>query len=124
MIVRSGRYGEYIACVDYPSCPTVKSPQSDVKCPEEGCSGNLVPRRTRTGKTFWGCTNYPGCQYAVWDKPINKACANCNFPLLTEKVTKRDGTRHICPSCKTVIETVPPEAGAGAGEAGGDTTPS
>jgi DNA topoisomerase-1 len=113
MIVRSGRYGEYIACVDYPSCPTVKSPQSDVHCPEEGCSGNLVPRRTRTGKTFWGCTNYPGCQYAVWDKPINKPCGNCNFPLLTEKVTKRDGTRHICPSCKTVVETVAAEGEAG-----------
>jgi DNA topoisomerase-1 len=111
MVVRSGRYGEYIACVEYPSCPTVKSPQSDVKCPEEGCSGMLVPRRTRTGKTFWGCTNYPGCQYAVWDKPINKACDNCNFKILTEKVTKRDGTRHICPSCKTVIATIPNEGG-------------
>lgn len=115
MIVRSGRYGEYIACVDYPSCPTVKSPQSDVKCPEEGCSGNLVPRRTRTGKTFWGCTNYPGCQYAVWDKPVNHKCDNCNFPILTEKTTKRDGTRKICPSCKTVIETIPPGEGAAEG---------
>jgi len=115
MIVRSGRYGDYIACSDYPSCPTVKSPQSDVKCPEEGCSGHLVPRRTRTGKTFWGCTNYPGCQYAVWDKPINQACENCNFPLLTEKVTKRDGTRHICPSCKTQVEVASSEeAPAGA----------
>ncbi len=109
MIIRSGRYGEYIACADYPSCPTVKSPQSDVKCPEEGCSGMLVPRRTRTGKTFWGCTNYPGCQYAVWDKPVNHKCDNCNFPILTEKTTKRDGTRKICPSCKTVIETIPPD---------------
>ncbi len=104
MVIRSGRYGDYIACVDYPTCPTVKSPKSDVACPEEGCSGGLVPRRTRTGKTFWGCTNYPGCQYAVWDKPVNKACEACNFPLLTEKVTKRDGTRYICPSCKAVVE--------------------
>ena len=104
MLVRSGRYGDYIACIEYPSCPTVKSPHSDVKCPEEGCSGGLVPRRTRVGKTFWGCTNYPGCQYAVWDKPVNKVCGNCNFPLLTEKTTKRDGTRYVCPSCKTVID--------------------
>ncbi len=104
MVIRSGRYGDYIACVEYPTCPTVKSPQSDVKCPEAGCSGGLVPRRTRTGKTFWGCTNYPGCQYAVWDKPVNKPCGACQFPLLTEKTTKRDGTRYICPSCKTVIE--------------------
>ena len=101
MIVKGGRYGEYIACMDYPTCPTVKSPQAEVKCPEQGCSGGLIPRRTKTGKTFWGCTNWPGCQYAVWDKPIKEICGACNFPILTIKVTKRDGTRHICPSCKT-----------------------
>ena len=104
MLIRSGRFGDYIACVDYPSCPTVRSPQSDVKCPDVDCSGNLVPRRTRTSKDFWGCTNYPGCQYAVWDKPINQTCPACNFALMTERVTKRDGVRHICPSCKAVAE--------------------
>ena len=114
MIIKNGRFGEYIACVDYPSCPTVKSPKSDVKCPEEGCSGGLVPRRTRTGKTFWGCTNYPGCQYAVWDKPIKAECGACNFPMLTEKTTKKDGTRHICPKCKAVHEA--PEAKAEEGK--------
>ncbi len=104
MILRSGRYGDYIACQDYPQCPTVKSPQSDVKCPESGCSGGLVPRRTKVGKNFWGCTNYPGCQYAVWDKPIPKPCPACSFPILTERTTKKDGTRYICPSCKAVTE--------------------
>lgn len=106
MLVRSGRYGDYIACIDYPSCPTVKSPQSDVHCPESGCSGNLIPRRTRVGKNFWGCTNYPGCQYAVWDKPVNKPCEACQFPITTEKTTKRDGTRLVCPSCKHATEPV------------------
>jgi DNA topoisomerase-1 len=122
MIIKSGRYGDYIACVDYPTCPTVKSPQSDVRCPEEGCSGNLVPRRTRTGKTFWGCTNYPGCQYAVWDMPVNHKCESCGFTLLTKKVTKRDGTRYICPSCKITNENVDlPDDNAAAGE-GGEST--
>jgi len=114
MVVKNGRYGEYIACVDYPTCPTVKSPTSDVKCPEDKCSGALVPRRTKTGKTFWGCTNYPGCTYAVWDKPINEKCGNCGFPVLTEKTTKKDGTRKICPSCKTVaLGSGPIEEGVG-----------
>ena len=103
MIVKNGRYGEYIACIDYPTCPTVKSMQSDVKCPENDCAGNLVPRRTKMGKTFWGCTNYPSCTYAVWNKPLNQACSSCNFPIVTEKTTKRDGTRLVCPSCK--VET-------------------
>jgi DNA topoisomerase I len=110
MIVKNGRFGEYIACMNYPACPTVKSPKSEVDCPEEGCSGGLIPRRTRTGKTFWGCTNYPGCQYAIWDKPVKKSCDNCAFPIVTERTTKRDGTRLICPSCKTVIATLKQEA--------------
>jgi len=114
MILRSGRYGDYISCQDYPQCPTVKSPHSDVKCPESGCSGGLVPRRTKVGKNFWGCTNYPGCQYAVWDKPVNKSCAACNFPIMTERTTKKDGTRYICPSCKAVTEA--PQATPGEGE--------
>ncbi len=101
MVVRNGRYGEYIACIDYPKCPTVKSPESDITCPEKGCSGNLVMRKSRSGKTFWGCTNYPSCQYALWDKPIKEVCGNCGFTILTEKTTKRYGTRKICPACKT-----------------------
>jgi len=118
MIIRAGRYGEYISCMDYPTCPTVKSPQAEVKCPEQGCSGGLIPRRTRTGKTFWGCTNWPGCQYAVWDKPVAQKCGNCSFPILTEKVTKRDGTRLICPSCKAVTFV-----GGGEGSETGATEP-
>lgn len=102
MVLRQGRYGDYIACINYPTCPTVKSIQSDVKCPEEGCSGSLVQRKTRVGKIFWGCTNYPGCQYAVWEKPINMACEACQFPLMMEKTTKKDGTRFVCPKCKHV----------------------
>ena len=115
MLIRSGKYGDYIACIDYPSCPTVKSPQSDVHCPEKGCSGNLIPRRTRVGKNFWGCTNYPGCQYAVWDKPVNKPCEACQFPLTTEKTTKRDGTRFVCPACKHATEPVLPVDGESKG---------
>jgi DNA topoisomerase-1 len=109
MIVRNGRYGEFIACQDYPSCPTVKSVQSDVQCPEKDCAGHLVPRRTKMGKTFWGCTNYPSCQYAVWNKPLNKSCEACQFPIVMEKVTKRDGTKHVCPSCKNEMSVATDE---------------
>jgi DNA topoisomerase I len=100
MILKSGRFGDYIACMDYPSCPTVKSLKADVECPEDDCSGGLVARRTKTGKNFWGCTNYPGCQYALWNRPVKKVCGNCEFPILGEKVTKKDGARLVCPSCK------------------------
>jgi DNA topoisomerase-1 len=112
MVVRNGKFGEYIACSDYPTCPTVKSPQSDIHCPEKGCSGFLVPRNTRTGKTFWGCTNYPGCSYASWDKPINRVCKSCQFPIMVEKARKQKGALVYCPSCK-VSEVGEPEASGG-----------
>lgn len=112
MIIKNGRYGEYIACIDYPGCPTVKSMQSDVKCPEKDCAGNIVPRRTKMGKTFWGCTNYPSCTYAVWNKPLKQACASCSFPLMTEKTTKRDGTKLVCPSCKAEVQVEGAEGAA------------
>jgi DNA topoisomerase-1 len=108
MIARSGRFGDYIACIDYPVCPTVKSPPPEVSCPQEGCSGGLVARKTRTGKMFWGCVNYPACSYAVWDKPVAEKCEACNFPIMTLKVTKRDGNRFVCPSCKHAVAA--PEA--------------
>ena len=107
MLLKSGRFGDYIACQDYPTCATTKSIKTDIKCPESDCKGGLVARKTKTGKEFWGCTNYPGCQYALWDKPVNKVCGNCNFPIMTEKTTKKDGTRLICPSCKTAMVSKP-----------------
>jgi DNA topoisomerase-1 len=108
MIAKTGRFGDYIACIDYPVCPTVKSPPPEVSCPQEGCSGGLVGRKTRTGKMFWGCTNYPSCSYAVWDKPVAVKCEACSFPIMTLKTTKRDGNRHVCPSCKHAVAA--PEA--------------
>ncbi len=102
MVEKDGRYGAYVACENYPSCPTVKSPTSDVQCPEKECSGNLIPRRTKSGKNFWGCTNYPDCTYASWNKPIKEVCPQCQFPVLTERFTKKDGMTHQCPSCKAI----------------------
>lgn len=108
MIAKTGRFGDYIACIDYPVCPTVKSPPPEVNCPQDGCSGGLVGRKTRTGKMFWGCTNYPSCSYAVWDKPVAVKCEACSFPVMTLKTTKRDGSRYVCPSCKHAVAA--PEA--------------
>ena len=104
MIAKTGRFGDYIACIDYPTCPTVKSPPPEVSCPQEGCSGGLVGRKTRIGKMFWGCTNYPSCSYAVWDKPVAVKCEGCAFPIMMLKSTKRDGNRYVCPSCKNAVE--------------------
>lgn len=95
MIVKRGRFGRFLACSNYPECKTVKSivKGTGVKCPENGCSGELVEKRTKRGKIFYGCSNYSaGCKYALWDKPVNKACPQCNAPFLVEKYSKQGTT--------------------------------
>ncbi|MBF0275542.1 MAG: type I DNA topoisomerase [Nitrospinae bacterium] len=95
---RQGRFGEFISCSNYPKCKYIKKEiiRTETKCPEEGCNGFLVEKKSRFGKMFYSCENYPKCKFAVWNKPVNKECPACKFPFLTEKVTKRKGTFYAC----------------------------
>ena len=54
-------------------------------------------RKSRYGKVFYSCSTYPECKYAVWNEPLNEACPQCNWPILTLKTTKRRGTEKVCP---------------------------
>ncbi|GAB4176784.1 MAG: type I DNA topoisomerase [Calditrichia bacterium] len=101
LVKRSGRYGEFIACSNYPTCKYSKPVTLGVSCPNEGCSGEIVQKRSKRGKLFYGCSNYPDCKFVSWYKPVNIACSNCNHPYLEERITKKEGTYHYCPSCKT-----------------------
>jgi DNA topoisomerase-1 len=71
-----------------------------VHCPQDGCAGSLVERKTKRGKIFYGCSAYPTCSFATWDKPIDQKCTQCGFSMLIYKETKRDGAQLKCPSCK------------------------
>jgi len=71
-----------------------------VKCPKEGCGGNVVERRTRNGKLFYGCGRYPDCDFASWDKPVEQKCTQCGGNYLVQKVSKRKGTLLRCPACR------------------------
>ncbi len=88
LIVRSGRFGKFLACEKYPECKFTKSLTTGVKCPEDGCKGEIVARKTRRGRTFYGCTKYPKCKYAIWYKPVNEPCPQCKAPFLVEKYKK------------------------------------
>jgi len=88
MVVKNGKFGRFLACSNYPKCKSTRSLETGVRCPQEGCSGILVERRTRKGKTFYSCSNYPNCTYALWDKPIPERCPQCDFPFLVEKQGK------------------------------------
>jgi DNA topoisomerase-1 len=96
MVVKNGKFGRFLACSNYPACKFTQSLDTGVRCPQEGCDGILVERMTRKGRTFYSCTKYPDCTYALWDKPIPEKCPQCGFSFLVEK-QGRGGTNKRCP---------------------------
>ena len=96
MVIRIGKFGRFLACSNYPACKFTRPLDTGVRCPQEGCEGVIVERRTRKGKTFYSCANYPQCTFALWDKPIPERCPQCDFPFLVEK-QGRNGTLIRCP---------------------------
>ncbi|MBQ6899576.1 MAG: type I DNA topoisomerase [Firmicutes bacterium] len=87
MAIKSGRFGEFLACTGYPDCKNTKAivKTIDVKCPD--CGGDIVAKRGRSGKIFYGCSNYPTCNKAFWYKPVDRKCPECG-ELLLERHTK------------------------------------
>ena len=82
MVVKQGRYGKFLACPGFPECRNTKPLLKDtgVKCPK--CGGSIVERRTRRGRTFYGCKNYPDCDYTTWDTPLKDTCPKCGSFML------------------------------------------
>jgi DNA topoisomerase-1 len=88
MVIKNGKFGRFLACSNYPACKSTQSINTGVQCPQPGCGGMLVERRTRKGKTFYSCSNYPQCTFALWDKPIPERCPQCDASFLIEKQGK------------------------------------
>lgn len=98
LVKKFGRFGEFIACSSYPTCKYVKQKTVGVKCPT--CStGDIIERRSKKGKTFYGCNRYPECDFVAWGKPVAKACPECNNPYLIEKFLK-SGAFAQCPNAE------------------------
>lgn len=105
MVLKTGRYGKFLACSGYPDCKNTGSVNSSgngkkigVQCPEKDCTGDLVERKSKRGKIFYGCGNFPKCTFATWDKPVDKICPDCGTDFLLEKTTKKQGTVLSCPT--------------------------
>jgi DNA topoisomerase-1 len=88
MVLKSGRFGKFLACSRYPECKTTKALGIGIKCPEDG--GELVERRTKKGKLFFSCGNYPKCKFATWYRPVSKKCPGCGATIMAEKRTKKE----------------------------------
>ncbi|HET8891847.1 MAG TPA: type I DNA topoisomerase [Candidatus Angelobacter sp.] len=97
MVLRHGRYGEFISCSGYPECKYIKQNFIGVKCPQ--CAdGELVEKKARRrGNTFYGCSNYPNCEFTSAYKPVPESCPQCGSPYLLEKHLK-SGSLLICPN--------------------------
>jgi DNA topoisomerase-1 len=102
LVIKHGRYGEFTACSNYPTCKYVKKATIGIPCPEKGCAGEIVVRRTRRRKVFYGCSRYPECKFTAWDKPVAEPCPDCGSPILLEKLGKKSGPVRYCPNeaCK------------------------
>jgi len=108
LVVKSGRFGEFTACSNYPACKYVQQKTIGVKCPE--CSeGDIIERRSKKGKTFYGCNRYPDCTFVAWGKPVPEKCTECGSPYMIEKFLKA-GPIWQCPNadCKHKMEVPQP----------------
>ena len=96
LVIRKGKYGDFTACSNYPECKYIKKEEKKIieicDCPN--CDGKIVERKTKRGKIFYGCNNFPKCNTAFWDKPINERCPKCNSILLEKK------DKIVCSSCE------------------------
>jgi DNA topoisomerase-1 len=107
LVQKFGRFGEFTACSNYPKCKYVKQKTIGMKCPE--CSeGEVVERRSRKGKTFFGCNRYPDCEFVAWNKPVQEKCPDCGGSYLVEKYLKA-GPVLQCPNgeCKYKRDAAP-----------------
>ena len=90
MVIKHGRFGRFLACSNYPECKNAKPilQKLGIKCPKCG-EGDIIVRKSKKGKVFYGCSKYPDCDFVSWDKPTGNKCPDCGSPLVeTDKKSK------------------------------------
>ena len=95
MVIKKGRYGTFLACPGYPECQNAKPivEELDVPCPK--CGGKVLVKRSKKGKKFFGCSNYPECDFVSWNEPIKEPCSECGS-YMTIKFSKTKGKYALC----------------------------
>lgn len=95
MVIKRGRYGAFLACPGYPECHNAKPivEELDVPCPK--CGGKILAKRSKKGKKFFGCSNYPNCDFVSWNEPIKESCSKCGS-YMTVKYSKTKGKYAVC----------------------------
>ena len=96
MVIREGKYGKFLACPGYPQCRNAKPIRVEigVKCPK--CGGEILERKTKKGAKYFGCENYPECDFTSWDLPTNEKCPKCGKMLLLKSINRRITKVKVC----------------------------
>lgn len=112
MVVKGGRFGAFLGCSNYPACRNTKPISIGVKCPK--CTqGDVIERKTKRKRVFYGCSRYPDCDFASWDKPVAQSCDTCGNPYMVLKYNQSRGEYLQCPSCKAEIVKQEVQSAAG-----------
>jgi len=111
MVIKTGRFGEFLACTRYPECKGTRSIPLGMKCPK--CDvGDLAERRTKRGKSFWGCVRYPACDFSTWNRPVAETCPSCGWVGMEKKFSKTEGESRTCLKCQHKVVVMDAEEAA------------
>ena len=105
LVKRRGRYGQFVACSGYPECSYTRPVGIGVRCPLDG--GEVVERRTRKGRMFFGCANYPACTYTSWDRPLGRACPVCGQMLVAKRARRGVAPVVVCSNKECEYKELP-----------------
>ncbi len=99
MVVKNGRYGKFLACPGYPDCKNTKAilDKINVDCPL--CDGTVVRKRTKKGRSFYGCSNYPKCEFVSWDEPITEKCPTCKGTMVIKRTKSKNTIKCMDKDC-------------------------
>lgn len=88
MVVKTGRFGKFIACPGFPECKNIKKivKETGASCPK--CGGKVIVKKSKRGRVFYGCSNYPDCDFVSWDEPLSQTCPKCGKSLFKKKGKK------------------------------------
>ena len=100
MVIKEGRFGKFLACPNFPNCRNAKPIVKKIGVPCPVCGSDIIERKTKTGKLFYGCEKYPECDFTTWDLPLNEACPQCG-QMLVEHTERNGRKRKFCsnPQC-------------------------
>jgi DNA topoisomerase I len=85
MVYKQSRYGRFIGCSGYPECKNIKKITLGIPCPQPGCDGELTENRSKRGRSYFGCSNFPTCRFVVWQRPVPAPCPKCGATFLTQR---------------------------------------